>query len=174
MLTNQFEAQGFDINIMYSNNRYSNHRVYSLHLTNKSIFSTYLVLISILQSLLFLQRISERALDGLNNLKTLNLRNNLLKKIDTGLLRGTPALLSINVQANKLETLTFYTFQPIMDNLVNSTSELLVSGELIADNRRRNAHRQRTEQCRHANMQKFYYNYAYATLAWLTRNAELS
>lgn len=76
-----------------------------------------------------LQRISERALDGLNNLKTLNLRNNLLKKIDNGLLRGTPALLSINVQANKLETLTFYTFQPIMDNLVNSTSELLLSGE---------------------------------------------
>jgi len=75
------------------------------------------------------QRISERALDGLNTLKTLNLRNNLLKKIDNGLLRGTPALLSINVQANKLETLTFYTFQPIMDNLVNSTSELLVSGE---------------------------------------------
>ncbi|XP_017863990.1 PREDICTED: connectin [Drosophila arizonae] len=74
-----------------------------------------------------IERISERALDGLNNLKTLNLRNNLLKKIDTGLLRGTPALLSINVQANKLETLTFYTFQPIMDNLVNSTSELLVS-----------------------------------------------
>lgn len=73
-------------------------------------------------------------MDGLNNLKTLNLRNNLLKKIDTGLLRGTPALLSINVQANKLETLTFYTFQPIMDNLVNSTSELLVSGESIADN----------------------------------------
>lgn len=81
-------------------------------------------------SLLILQRISERALDGLNNLKTLNLRNNLLKKIDNGLLRGTPALLSINVQANKLETLTFYTFQPIMDNLVNSTSELLLSGEL--------------------------------------------
>lgn len=76
-----------------------------------------------------MQRISERALDGLNTLKTLNLRNNLLKKIDNGLLRGTPALLSINVQANKLETLTFYTFQPIMDNLVNSTSELLVSGE---------------------------------------------
>ncbi|KAH8408399.1 hypothetical protein KR215_004956 [Drosophila sulfurigaster] len=74
-----------------------------------------------------IERISERALDGLNNLKTLNLRNNLLKKIDNGLLRGTPALLSINVQANKLETLTFYTFQPIMDNLVNSTSELLVS-----------------------------------------------
>lgn len=81
-------------------------------------------------SLSILQRISERALDGLNNLKTLNLRNNLLKKIDNGLLRGTPALLSINVQANKLETLTFYTFQPIMDNLVNSTSELLLSGEL--------------------------------------------
>ncbi|XP_022208331.2 connectin [Drosophila obscura] len=74
-----------------------------------------------------IERISERALDGLNTLKTLNLRNNLLKKIDNGLLRGTPALLSINVQANKLETLTFYTFQPIMDNLVNSTSELLVS-----------------------------------------------
>ncbi|XP_037948892.1 connectin [Teleopsis dalmanni] len=74
-----------------------------------------------------IERISERALDGLNNLKTLNLRNNLLKKIDNGLLRGTPALLSINVQNNDLETLTFYTFQPIMDNLVNSTSELLVS-----------------------------------------------
>ncbi|KAI9588132.1 hypothetical protein GQX74_003978 [Glossina fuscipes] len=75
-----------------------------------------------------IERISERALDGLNNLKTLNLRNNLLKKLDNGLLRGTPALLSINVQSNDLETLTFYTFQPIMDNLVNSSSELLVSG----------------------------------------------
>ncbi|KAM7358705.1 leucine rich repeat protein connectin isoform 1-T2 [Cochliomyia hominivorax] len=74
-----------------------------------------------------IERISERALDGLNNLKTLNLRNNLLKKIDNGLLRGTPALLSLNVQMNKLETLTFYTFQPIMDNLVNSSSELLVN-----------------------------------------------
>ncbi|XP_036337713.1 connectin [Rhagoletis pomonella] len=74
-----------------------------------------------------IERISERALDGLNTLKTLNLRNNLLKKLDNGLLRGTPALLSINVQSNDLETLTFYTFQPIMDNLVNSTSELLLS-----------------------------------------------
>ncbi|XP_067612828.1 connectin [Eurosta solidaginis] len=74
-----------------------------------------------------IERISERALDGLNTLKTLNLRNNMLKKLDNGLLRGTPALLSINVQSNELETLTFYTFQPIMDNLVNSTSELLLS-----------------------------------------------
>ncbi|XP_014095201.2 connectin [Bactrocera oleae] len=74
-----------------------------------------------------IERISERALDGLNTLKTLNLRNNKLKKLDNGLLRGTPALLNINVQSNELETLTFYTFQPIMDNLVNSTSELLLS-----------------------------------------------
>ncbi|XP_055914475.1 connectin [Eupeodes corollae] len=74
-----------------------------------------------------IERISERALDGLNNLKTLNLRNNALKKLDNGLLRGTPALLSINLQENFLETLTYYNFQPIMDNLVNSTSELSVS-----------------------------------------------
>ncbi|XP_055840843.1 connectin [Episyrphus balteatus] len=74
-----------------------------------------------------IERISERALDGLNNLKTLNLRNNALKKLDNGLLRGTPALLSINLQENLLETLTYYNFQPIMDNLVNSTSELSVS-----------------------------------------------
>lgn len=74
-----------------------------------------------------IERISERALDGLNNLKTLNLRNNALKKLDNGLLRGTPALLSINLQDNDLETLTYYNFQPIMDNLVNSTSELSVS-----------------------------------------------
>ncbi|XP_053956174.1 connectin-like [Anastrepha ludens] len=82
-----------------------------------------------------IERISERALDGLNTLKTLNLRNNLLKKLDNGLLRGTPALLSINVQGNDLETLTFYTFQPIMDNLVNSTSELLLSDFVDIDPR---------------------------------------
>ncbi|XP_037907753.1 connectin [Hermetia illucens] len=74
-----------------------------------------------------IERISERALDGLNNLKTLNLRNNRLKKLDNGVLRGVPALLSINLQENLLETLTFYNVQPIMDNLVNNTSELLLS-----------------------------------------------
>lgn len=58
-----------------------------------------------------------------------------MKKIDNGLLRGTPALLSLNVQMNKLETLTFYTFQPIMDNLVNSSSELLVNGKWRAKNK---------------------------------------
>lgn len=81
---------------------------------------------------LYLQRISERALDGLNTLKTLNLRRNLLKKLDSGIFRGTPALLSINLQDNPLETLTYFSFQPIMDNLVNSTSELLLSGKFLS------------------------------------------
>lgn len=73
---------------------------------------------------------SERAFDGLNNLRILNLRNNKLQTLESGVFTGVPALSMLSLQANLLETLTFDNVMPLMDNLVNNTlSTLDISGE---------------------------------------------
>lgn len=78
-----------------------------------------------------LQKISERAFDGLNNLKRLNLENNRLKVLERGLFTGVPALIYLNLIKNSLETITYNNILPLMDNLVNHTSILAISGELF-------------------------------------------
>jgi hypothetical protein len=72
------------------------------------------------------QTISERAFDGLNNLARLNLENNRLKMLDRGLFTETPALTYLNLMRNSLETVTLHTIQPLMNNLVNHTTSLLL------------------------------------------------
>lgn len=77
-----------------------------------------------------LQRLSERAFDGLNNLRVLNLRNNKLQTLEGGVFTGVPALSVLSLQSNLLETLTFDNMLPLMDNLVNNThSTLDISGK---------------------------------------------
>lgn len=76
------------------------------------------------------QRLSERAFDGLNNLRVLNLRNNKLQMLEGGVFTGVPALSSLNLRANLLESLTYDNMLPLMDNLMNNThSALVVAGE---------------------------------------------
>lgn len=76
------------------------------------------------------QTITERAFDGLNNLKRLNLEHNRLKMLERGLFTATPALTFLNLMRNSLETVTLHTIQPLMNNLVNHTSTLLIKGNL--------------------------------------------
>lgn len=76
------------------------------------------------------QRISERAFDGLNNLRILNLENNKITMLDGATFSGVPAVTTLNLNNNLLETLTYQNVLPIMDNLVNNTSSVLsISGE---------------------------------------------
>lgn len=75
------------------------------------------------------QTVSERAFDGLNNLERLNLENNRLKTLERGLFTAIPALTYLNLMRNSLETVTLHTIQPLMNNLVNhTTSMLLIKG----------------------------------------------
>lgn len=80
----------------------------------------------------FLQRLSERAFDGLNNLRILNLEHNRLAVLEGGVFSGVPAVTTLNLNHNLLETLTYNNVLPIMDNLVNNTfSVLSISGKPI-------------------------------------------
>jgi hypothetical protein len=72
-----------------------------------------------------LQKIAERAFDGLNNLQRLNLENNNLKLLERGLFTGVPALIYLNLMKNSLETITYNNMLPLMDNLVNNTNSIL-------------------------------------------------
>lgn len=79
----------------------------------------------------FLQKISERAFDGLNNLQRLNLENNRLKLLERGIFTGVPALIYLNLMKNSLETITYNNILPLMDNLVNNTNSILdITGAL--------------------------------------------
>lgn len=78
------------------------------------------------------QLVSERAFDGLNNLRSLNLKSNRLRFLNAGVFTGLSALTMLNLNNNRLETLSMSTFSPLMENLVNNTfSVLLVSGKLF-------------------------------------------
>lgn len=77
---------------------------------------------------------SERAFDGLNNLKHLNLENNCLKVLERGVFTGVPALNYLNLMKNSLETITFSNVLPLMDNLVNHTSVLAIKGNFTHNN----------------------------------------
>ncbi|KAG4074394.1 hypothetical protein HA402_000373 [Bradysia odoriphaga] len=75
-----------------------------------------------------IERLSERAFDGLNNLRTLNLKNNKLETLESGVFTGAPAVTSLYLNNNLLDTLTYSNVLPLMDNLVNNTSILSLSG----------------------------------------------
>lgn len=80
------------------------------------------------------QTIAERAFDGLNNLKRLNLESNRLKLLERGLFAPTPGLTYLNLMRNSLETVTLHSIQPLMNNLVNHTSMLLIKGNFSFSN----------------------------------------
>lgn len=84
---------------------------------------------NIIYILCHFQRLSERAFDGLNNLRILNLEHNRLTTLEGGVFSGVPAVTTLNLNHNLLETITYNTVLPIMDNLVNNTSSVLsISG----------------------------------------------
>lgn len=62
-------------------------------------------------------------------LKTLNLANNKLTYLERGVFTGVPALILLDLSNNKLETVTQHNIQPLLDNLVNATSVLELTGE---------------------------------------------
>jgi Leucine-rich repeat (LRR) protein len=74
------------------------------------------------------QIITGRAFDGLNNLKRLKLDYNRLKSLEPGTFTPTPALTYLNLMRNTLESITMITIQPLMNNLVNHTSMMLIKG----------------------------------------------
>lgn len=79
-----------------------------------------------------MQRISERAFDGLNNLRILNLQNNKIALLENGVFSTVPAVTTLNLNNNLLEFLTYTAVLPIMDNLVNNTNTVLsISGKFI-------------------------------------------
>lgn len=79
---------------------------------------------------LYLQRISERAFDGLNNLRILNLQNNKISVLENDVFSTVPAVTTLNLNNNALEWVAYKTVLPIMDNLVNNTASVLsISGK---------------------------------------------
>lgn len=76
-----------------------------------------------------LKFISERAFDGLSQLKKLSLRDNRLTALTGGLLEGVRWLLFLDMSHNRLQTLTLDDIRPILDNLKNVSSLLLLDGE---------------------------------------------
>ncbi|XP_039453246.1 connectin-like [Culex pipiens pallens] len=81
-----------------------------------------------------IEKLSARAFDGLNNLRRLNLEQNRLARLERGIFTGVPAILRLNLNSNLLQTITYNNFLPLMDNLVNSTVELLLKeNKLICD-----------------------------------------
>ncbi|KAL7034732.1 hypothetical protein ACKWTF_008083 [Chironomus riparius] len=72
--------------------------------------------------------ITGRAFDGLNNLKRLKLDYNRMKSLEPGTFAPTPALTYLNLMRNSLESITMITIQPLMNNLVNHTSMMLIKG----------------------------------------------
>jgi Leucine-rich repeat (LRR) protein len=83
------------------------------------------VYLYLFHTVFFQQKISERAFDGLNNLKRLNLENNRLKTLERGVFTGVPALIYLNMMKNSLETITYNNILPLMDNFVNNTNSIL-------------------------------------------------
>lgn len=75
------------------------------------------------------QELSERAFDGLDNLRELNLKRNNLMIIQRNTFTGTPALVSLNLAENQLETLTYGNIFPLMENLMNGTFHLMIEGK---------------------------------------------
>uniref|UniRef100_A0A1B0DM70 LRRNT domain-containing protein n=1 Tax=Phlebotomus papatasi TaxID=29031 RepID=A0A1B0DM70_PHLPP len=74
-------------------------------------------------------QISERAFDGLNNLHTLKLQHNRLIALHNGIFTVVPALNSLNLLDNQLETLTYDNLHPIYGNLLRIDSMLNIDGE---------------------------------------------
>lgn len=76
-----------------------------------------------------LKFISERAFDGLSQLKKLSLSKNRLATLTGGLFEGVRGLSHLDMRMNRLHTLTLDDIRPILDNLKNASSLLLLDGE---------------------------------------------
>jgi Leucine rich repeat len=74
---------------------------------------------------------SKRAFDGLAHLKRLSLENNQLKALERGVFSPMPALAFLNLMRNSLETITLHTVQPLINNLLNHASMLLIKGNFV-------------------------------------------
>lgn len=57
--------------------------------------------------------------------------NNKLTYLERGIFTGTPALVLLDLSHNRLETVTQYNVQPLLDNLVNATSVLELTGTFL-------------------------------------------
>lgn len=78
------------------------------------------------------QTIAPLAFQGLHKLERLNLEHNRLRSLEFGLLAPTASSLTyLNLMKNALETVTLGTIQPMMNNLINHTSMLLIKGKLL-------------------------------------------
>lgn len=61
----------------------------------------------------------------------MNLQNNKIQTLEGGVFTGVPALTTLDLKNNLLETLTYNNILPLMDNLVNNTSILTITGKCI-------------------------------------------
>jgi Leucine-rich repeat (LRR) protein len=107
-----------------------NHHIYSFLSTNdEKLISTFSLLLLAVNALL--QKLSERAFDGLSNLRLLNLQNNKITQLEHGVFTSLPALASLNLNSNALTTLTYNTVLPLYENLVNNSALLTIKGKFI-------------------------------------------
>ncbi|XP_045773978.1 connectin-like [Maniola jurtina] len=78
--------------------------------------------------------LSERAFDGLALLQKLSVTGNKLQSINEGLLEGVRGLELLDLRNNDIESFTYETIKPILENLKMKTSVLYLSGnKLICD-----------------------------------------
>lgn len=73
-----------------------------------------------------IQLITEKAFTGLGNLRKLILSHNKITSLPSRVFEGVPNLFYLDLKTNFLDTLTYETMRPILDNLINTTSYFLV------------------------------------------------
>lgn len=75
--------------------------------------------------------ISDRAFAGLNHLRKLCLSHNRLAMLSGGLLGGVSTIIHLDLRSNNLETITYDSVKPIIQNLRNETSHFYITGKLF-------------------------------------------
>lgn len=79
-----------------------------------------------------IEYISEKALDGMRNLKKLRLSDNKLVSLEPDFLSGAPGIYFLDLRDNNLKTMTFNNIKPIVTNLYNITSYFYLDGKSLS------------------------------------------
>lgn len=76
-----------------------------------------------------LQFLSVRAFEGLHSLNRLALSENALTHITPGALNGLPRMRYLDLRNNLLNTLSYETVKPLIENFKNTTTYFYIDGE---------------------------------------------
>lgn len=80
-----------------------------------------------------MQKILERAFDGLNNLRKLSLQRNRLTVLEKAVFTSMPVLDFLNLSDNRLTSSHHITFISILDNFLKNESNLALTGEQMVN-----------------------------------------